>query len=320
MGAVGGRRWAALGALLALALAACSRAGSAGGTGPAAGGRLHAVVASPDLYVGPPQRLLVGLFADDGRLLSFGTVRFRLSYTGTPEEPVEPVPGPEAVATFVPTPGQPARGEGPRLTEPSEARGVYQAEGVAFDRPGIWQVKVLADLAGSVERATAMFQVREGPLLPAPGDRALATENLTLASKGVPLTAVDSAAVDGRVPDPILHRWTIARALEQGRPVLVAFATPVYCTSRFCGPVVDAVEELAHRYRDRAVFVHVEIWKDFQNQVINRAAADWLLREGDLTEPWLFLIGPDGRIRDRWSPLWDVGEVSAALESLPPAG
>ncbi len=44
----------------------------------------------------------------------------------------------------------------------------------------------------------------------------------------------------------------------------MVFATPVFCVSRFCGPVTEMVEELAHRYDDRAVFIHVEIWKDFQ--------------------------------------------------------
>ena len=59
------------------------------------------------------------------------------------------------------------------------------------------------------------------------------------------------------------HQWTIADAIAQGRPALVAFATPVYCTSQFCGPVVDAVEKLSRRYADRAVFIHVEIYHDY---------------------------------------------------------
>ena len=56
--------------------------------------------------------------------------------------------------------------------------------------------------------------------------------------------------------------------------------------SRFCGPVTDMVQELAARYGDRAVFIHVEIWKDYQEQVLNEAAAEWLQTpSGDLTEP-----------------------------------
>jgi hypothetical protein len=38
---------------------------------------------------------------------------------------------------------------------------------------------------------------------------------------------------------------------------------------------------------------------------------------GELTEPWLYLIGADGIIVDRWSSLWSEAEVAAALEALP---
>jgi len=50
-----------------------------------------------------------------------------------------------------------------------------------------------------------------------------------------------------------------ANALAEHRPILAVFATPVYCISRFCGPVTDAVEKLSHEYANRAEFIHVEI-------------------------------------------------------------
>jgi len=169
------------------------------------------------------------------------------------------------------------------------------------------------------QTAAASFAVADEPALPAPGDPAPATENLTLASEGVPEAAIDSRAVtEGKIPDPELHRATIAQAIAEHRPALVVFATPVYCVSQFCGPVTDMVQDLAHRYRGRAVFIHVEIWKDYEAQQLNDAAVEWLrMPNGDLTEPWLFLIGPDGRILDRWSSLWSEQEVAAALEALP---
>ena len=58
---------------------------------------------------------------------------------------------------------------------------------------------------------------------------------------------------------------------------VVVFATPVYCTSRFCGPVTDMVQELARAYSDRASFIHVEIWQDFEKKELTRAAAEWLV-------------------------------------------
>ncbi len=312
-------------AVLALGLlaAACSSSSkpSAGGSAPAGGGQMQAVVASVDLYAGAPQRFLVGLPFPDGTLVSYGTVAMRFSYTGPAESPTPPRPGPEATASYVPTPGTPdGAGSGPTQTQPSEARGLYQATGVTFDAAGIWQVEVTADVEGAgSQTAPAAFQVGQAPALPAPGQPALETDNLTIHSKGVPRAAIDSrAAVDeGKIPDPQLHVWTIAKAIDEHRPALVVFATPVYCISRFCGPVTDLVAELAKDHPDRAVFIHVEIWRDFQNTVINKAAADWLYRNGDLTEPWVYLIGADGTILDRWSSLFSEQEVAAELQALP---
>ncbi len=85
------------------------------------------------------------------------------------------------------------------------------------------------------------------------------------------------------------------------------------------GPVTDLVRSLAARYGDRAAFIHVEVWRDFQGQELNEAATDWLLRDGELHEPWAFLIGPDGRIAARWDDLFTEHELEAALEALPAA-
>ncbi|MBI2238485.1 MAG: hypothetical protein HYU54_08185, partial [Actinobacteria bacterium] len=254
---------------LGLLAAACSSSEDAGSTAP--GGDLQAVVASVDLYVGTPQRFLVGLPFAGGRLLSYGTVRFRFSYTGPAESPVSPEPGPDVTATYVPTPGTPeGAGSGPTPTQPSEARGLYQAASVTFDRAGIWEVEVTADVEGTgPQSASAAFQVAEEPSLPAPGQPALPTDNLTIRSKEAPEAAVDSRAAIGErvIPDPELHRWTIARAIAEHRPALVVFATPVYCVSRFCGPVTDLVAKMAKEHAGRAVFIHVEIWRDFAGQV-----------------------------------------------------
>ena len=309
---------ALLGSLL---LGACTSGGdpTPQPTSTQQGSQIAVRMATSDHYVGAPQRVSAGLILPDQRLVSFGSVDVTFSYVGTAEESLEPQAGPSAVAVYVPTPGTPDEPSGPVATLPSEARGVYQAEDVTFDRAGFWQLDVTADVEGlGVQRGKTTFEVREDPAYPAPGEPALATKNLTIESKDAPLAAIDSRATTlDRIPDPELHVWTIARAIRQRRPALVVFSTPVFCVSQFCGPVTDVVDELAARYEDRAVFVHVEIYRDYENQVINKAAADWLLRDGDLTEPWVFLIGADGTILDRWATLFREDEVAAELEALP---
>ena len=293
--------------------------GSTGG-----GSSLAAAVASGDLSVGSPQRFELGIFqgGDQGtKLVTFGTIRMRFAFLGNGGG--SPVPGPEATATYVAAPGT-ATGSGPpTLSDPNDARGVYEADQVLFDRPGAWQVEASASIQGLGDQTLqAVFPVRPDPALPAPGDHALKTENLTMASTDAPPEAIDSRALDGApVPDPELHRWTIAKAIAEHRPALVIFATPTYCQSRFCGPTVDGIEQLAKEYPTKAVYIHVEIWRhynsDLSKAVINQAAADWLYRNGDLTEPWLYLIGADGIIKDRWGPLFDLDQVGQELAALP---
>lgn len=322
------RRLLPLPMVLAVALlgAACGSDGDGGtGTGvtpsPPARAQVQAIVASQDHYAGAPQRVAVGLVTNENELVSYGSVGFAFTYIGTAQEPSEPQAGPSATATFIPTYGTNGDGEGPAITLPSEARGVYEAADVVFDRAGFWQVTVTAEVKDvGRQQALATLAVGEEPSLPAPGDPALETENLTLDSKGVSEAAIDSRFVtDGEIPDPELHGWTIARALEEGRPAVVVFGTPVYCVSQFCGPVTDMVQDLSHRYDDRAVFIHIEIWEDYETQTVNQAALDWLLLpSGDVTEPWLYLIGADGTILDRWTTLWSEDELAAELDRLPP--
>jgi hypothetical protein len=283
---------------------------------------LAAVVASYDLAADRPQRVMVGLPVADGRTLSFGTVDLAFFYTGTVEEQATPrrEPGPTAEAAFLPVPGTAPSGAqaGPALTTASEARGVYAADGVDFGgRAGVWEVEVTAEVeqAGTLT-ATATFGVGASPQRPAPGDRALRTKNHLPGEPDIELVSIDSAALEGALPDPHLHTTTIAAAIAAKRPALVIFSTPVWCVSKFCGPVTDVVAQIALAHEGEAEFIHVEVWKDFQGRVLNRAAADWVgdpTQGEELTEPWLFLIGRDGRILERWDNLFDPEEVEAAL-------
>jgi len=286
-----------------------------------------AAMASSWHYAGAPQRVQIGIVASDSsgiRYVTQGTVDVEFAYlgadgSGTPEA------GPTATADYVPVPGTEASGDAPTLT--SGSRGVYEAEGVTFDRAGIWRATLSPQIDGVARRITVDFAVTElsGVHIPAPGEPALRTDTLTMDSK-VRTGSIDSMAdAGGEIPDPELHQWTIAEAIDQGRPALVLFGTPAYCESQFCGPEVTELQRLAAAYPDRAVYIHVEIWKNFnaQPQVINEGAADWLLRtfpdgRQDMTEPWLYLIGADGIIVDRWGSLFDPADVEAALEALPP--
>jgi hypothetical protein len=172
-------------------------------------------------------------------------------------------------------------------------------------------------VGGPPQNLSTQFGVSDKPALPAPGHKALDTTNLTMADTNVNPEAIDSRAQGGqKVPDPELHQDTISGALAAHQPILALFSTPVYCQSQFCGPSTDALEQIAKTGPKNAAYIHIEIYKDYAKHQINTAAGQWLLRNGNLTEPWLFLIGPDGKIVDRWSPLFDVHEVQAELDRV----
>ena len=154
--------------------------------------------------------------------------------------------------------------------------------------------------------------------VPFVGDRAPRTVQALIGNPTVPAEAIDSRAIDNaRIPDPELHNTTIAAALDAHRPLMVVIATPTYCTSRFCGPITDAVARLAARYGDRMDFVHLEIWADFDTQTINDAVRDWIFPPGaeDAREPWVFIVGRDGRVRDRFDNVATEDELDAAVQA-----
>jgi hypothetical protein len=99
---------------------------------------------------------------------------------------------------------------------------------------------------------------------------------------------------------------------------MVVVSTPVFCVSRFCGPITDAVGDLARRYGDRMDFVHLEVWRDFEAQEINPAAAEWIWpdQQGDAAEPWVFLVGADGTIMQRWDNVATEASLARAVEAL----
>lgn len=337
-------------ALLALSLLATACGGDDTASGGASTGAVSAQVASYELVAGQPERFLIGLFTADG-VVSYGSVDLSFSYLGTGSD--DPQAGPETTGTFLlvpqegaghsheegddgmdmgsddhaamgavalPTDDELAAAEqkAPEITAPDQVRGVYQASDVTFADPGVWEATVTVDLDGAAQTATAAFQVVAEPAYPAPGQAAPPTDNLVMNDEDAKPSMVDSRASGGwdTVPDPELHQGTIADSIDAGRPVVVVVSTPLYCQSRFCGPITDEILALSEMYGDRADFIHLEVWRNYQDKVVNKAAADWVYRT-DITEPWVFLVGPDGTIIDRWANVADPRELRDQLEALP---
>ena len=317
------RRTATAVAASALLLAAC-----AGGdedtddTAQAPDEQLSVFVASYDLAVGDEQRLLTGVITADAAQIAFGEVTFDVG-------PVDEDGGVEtrdtAPARFLPVLGLEPDGEGdePRLLVGESGRGVYEGS-VTFDEPGVWGVQVTVDLDdGTTRTGVAAFEVAEEPELPSPGDDAPRTVNLTLddveSGEAEPVS-LDSRAQgdDPEVPDTHLHDTTIADAIEAGDPLVVVVSTPTYCATAFCGPLTEELGELAFDYEDRATFVHLEVWRDFEARELNAGAAEWIQPASGAggNEPWVFLVDDEGTITARWDNVVDRDALIEELDAL----
>jgi hypothetical protein len=168
---------------------------------------------------------------------------------------------------------------------------------------------LLAEPEGGATKVQALGNVvvtrEDSP--PDVGDPAVASQTPTLASSGG-----DTAALTTRTPpDEELLQYSIAESLEAKVPFAVTFATPKYCSSRTCGPVVDVVEEVSRRFEDENVrFIHVEVFEgnDPANSY-NRWMQEWKLP----TEPWTFVVRADGTIAARFEGTVSVNELEQAV-------
>ena len=124
-------------------------------------------------------------------------------------------------------------------------------------------------------------------------------------------------------PDPDLYRMSIHSALASGQPLVVVFSTPAFCVTATCGPQVEVVSNLQDAYRDRANFIHVEVFQDphlIEGQRptggVVPAVEEWNLP----TEPWTFVVGGDGLIRAKFEQFAAAEEIEAALQDALAAG
>jgi hypothetical protein len=179
---------------------------------------------------------------------------------------------------------------------------------VTIGRPGRYWI--VAAPAGSRVRGLGTLEVHAHPQSPAVGAKTYPSRTPTIASTGG-----DFARLTTRVPpDRGLLRYSIADSLAARKPFVVTFATPKFCTSRTCGPVVDVVDAVRQRLARTGVrFIHVEVYRRNNPTLgLNSFMRQWRLP----TEPWTFLVGADGRIKAKFEGPVSVGELAAGVRRL----
>jgi hypothetical protein len=186
-------------------------------------------------------------------------------------------------------------------------RGLYVAQ-LGFEHAGRWGIELLAVQPNRpVEVVRFEVAVLEAPATPAVGSHAPRSRNL-IARDVKDLRQIDTS----QRPDARLHQVRIADAIAQGKPQVIVFATPQFCTSRMCGPVVDIVRQLLPKYVNRVAFTHQEIWQDFAGKQPFPTVEEWGLQ----SEPWIFVVDGQGIVRAKFEGLVTLRELEFAVQQI----
>ena len=274
---------------------------------PGTGGRLQALITTSELVVGQ-NRFAFGLLKAN-KLIESADVTLRVyELNGSEAQLAAELNAPyEALRNVKQRRSVHRHSDGTEHVHGDESavRGLYVAQ-ISFTRVGSWGIEIFArQTDGTHEVARAAVTVLGTAHTPAVGFPAPRSRNL-IAGDVKDLRQIDTSST----PDPRLHQIRIADAIEQRKPQLIVFATPQFCTSRMCGPVVDIVRTLIPTYGERVAFTHQEIWHDFAAKKVFATVEEWRLR----TEPWIFVVDGGGILHAKFEGLVTERELEAALQ------
>jgi hypothetical protein len=198
-------------------------------------------------------------------------------------------------------------------------KGIYAAD-VTFTAAGDWAADFTTTKDGLTETTRVKFQVADKSSTPAIGSKAPITKTPTLADVG---GEVQRLSTDQH-PDPNFYRVSVDQAIMKHEPFVLVFATPAFCTSRQCGPTLDAVKAIA-KDAPKVTFINVEPYKlaftdDRLQPVLDASgqlqATDVTNAWGLLTEPWIFVVDRTGVVRGSFAVIASPEELKAAIASV----
>lgn len=189
---------------------------------------------------------------------------------------------------------------------------VYGAT-VEFPAAGGWRVALELSRDGTVvQQLAATFNVLDDLPHPSVGEAIPPTEQTVLADVEE-LAAIDTS----ETPDDALHELTVADALELGRPLVIGFATPAFCETRMCGPVVESVlRPLSERYEGDLEVLHIEPFDIARARSGELVTVPAMTEWGLSTEPWVFVTDAEGRVVAKFEGPVTFEEVESVLRGI----
>jgi hypothetical protein len=200
---------------------------------------------------------------------------------------------------------------------------------VAFRGPGgetipaqpstfIWAIQSVVGVY--VLHATFPFDVKARTDVLAPGDPAPSVATPTIASVGGDVTKVSTDTK----PVARFYETSEADALAAKKPFVLIFATPKFCKSSVCGPTLEKLKPVAAAHPEMT-FINVEpyLLKDDQGQLQPVLDASGNLQAVPATvdfklssEPFVFVVGADGKISSSFELVFSPDEIDAAIKAV----
>ncbi len=189
-----------------------------------------------------------------------------------------------------------------------DVRGLYVAHP---DIPEAATYQATIDAEGFATAGPVGFVAFDDSPLVQPGDPAPASETRRAAE--FPDLSVITSDPE---PDPAMYQLSVAEAVSDGTPAVIVFATPAFCTSAACGPLLDQVKALRPGYPG-IDFVHVEIYDDLQVEAVEDLTTVPAVTEWGLpSEPWVFVVDAAGNVTASFEGAASDAELQAAIAAV----
>lgn len=175
-----------------------------------------------------------------------------------------------------------------------------------FPTPGLYDI--FAEYRG--ERLDATLQVYEASRIGPP----VVGEQLPPVDSPITVRTLDVDPLCTRVPACPFHEVNLQDVLGTGRPVVLLVASPAYCRTSVCAPMLDMLVELIGARTDVAV-LHNEVYKnpkdvrDLQDAGLAPVPDAYKLR----FDPVLFVTNAAGLIVSRADIMVDRSEMTELL-------
>ena len=197
---------------------------------------------------------------------------------------------------------------------PYGTRGIHVAE-FTFDEPGHWGVEANVPRPdGTVATIEVLMEVHEQTM-------SVDVGQIPPLSASRTLTDVEDVSdlTTGSNNDESLYQVTVGEALQNGKPTVVVFASPAFCTNAVCGPQVEVLSNLSETYGDSADFIHVDLYvnpKEIQGDLTRAIQTPLLAEWGLVSQEWTFVMNNGGEVVGRFENFVPEEELELSLLSV----